>query len=161
MKLAQFADNVRTRNFFPSIDCKSSIKYKYTCRSFLVIGPPSALLAAAARFRKNGALAPLLILNAVITLPCLIIGYWAAEIYQYFLMLISGIILTVTLISYIGFALFAPDRLHSENYQIAAQGLGLLGDERISPRIVEAVIRNVPAIMNPQLPRAVLEDEGA
>jgi hypothetical protein len=107
------------------------------------------LAGAAAAFRRSGVLAPLIVIDICVALPALILGIWAGPLYQIYLMVVVGVLLGVTLLVYVGFAIFNPDRLHSEHYQIARQGYGLLGDERLPTRAIQNLISSVPAIMNP------------
>ena len=110
----------------------------------------SRIVTSAAGLSRSGVLTPLLMLTAIICLPALILGSFTSGIFQIFCMGIVAVIIVALLIVYIVFAVLSPNRLHSEQYQISAQGYDLLGDERLTPEARKAVIENVPAIMNPK-----------
>jgi hypothetical protein len=103
-----------------------------------------------ARAIRSGVLTPLLILNGLVTIPSMAAGTFAEGVYQLFLMALAGVVVVVTIGTFIYFAVKDPDRIHSEQYQLAAQGYRLLGDERMTPEIAQRIVANVPSIMNPQ-----------
>lgn len=114
--------------------------------------------SAAEKLHVRSALNPALWLCAIATPTCLLFTYIFKDVPEVRVWLLAGGLLPVAIacVGFIGFAIYRPEKLQSEEYQIRHESLQLIqqksGRIAISPTSIEA-------IANPQT--RLLENKGA
>ena len=112
---------------------------------------------AAEKLHVRSALNPALWLCAIATPTCLLFAYLFRDVPEVRAWLLAGGLLPIVISSFgfLGFAIFRPDKLQSEEYQLRHQSLQLIqqksGRLALSPTSIEA-------IANPQT--RLLEEKG-
>ena len=118
------------------------------------------LSQAIASFRVKSVVDPLIKL-LVVMIILVIITAWLKlpEWLSIVLLCFSGLVLLLLLCSYIGFAIFKPDYLRSESYNLRKQSLSILGDKD-NYKCID--MRHVVDIANPYLEnKEEKEEKGA
>lgn len=87
------------------------------------------------------------IVSAYLKLP-----EWLSMVLLWF----SGAILVLILLAYVGFAIFKPDYLRSESYNLRKQSLSILGDKE---NYKQVDMRHVVDIANPYLENKEKKEE--
>src|SRR6478736_4631073 len=84
--------------------------------------------SAAASLRVRSALNPMLWMCAIVSLPCLILSYLAHghEPMSTILVLLGAIPIVFTVLGFAYFAVAAPEKLQSEDYQLRHETLELI-----------------------------------
>jgi len=90
-----------------------------------------------------------IIVSAYLKLP-----EWLTIVFLWF----TGAILVLILLAYIGFAIFRPDYLRSESYNLRKQSLSILGDKENYKRVD---MRHLVDIANPFIEEPLsIEEKG-
>ncbi len=104
---------------------------------------------AAEKLHVRSALNPALWLCAIATPTCLLFAYVFREVPEVRAWLLAGGLLPIAIacIGFLGFAIYRPEKLQSEEYQIRHESLQLI--QQKTGRIVIATT-SIEAIANPQ-----------
>ena len=106
--------------------------------------------SAATKLTVRSALNPLLWLCGIISLPCLLASSCVqTEGVRNALIALGGLPIVVTCCIAIGFAIFKPEKLQSEDYQLRHEALGLI-QHKTGRGVLDTA--SVQAIANPQIP---------
>lgn len=113
---------------------------------------------AAEKLHVRSALNPALWLCAIATPTCLLFAYVFREVPEVRAWLLAGALLPIAIacIGFLGFAIYRPEKLQSEEYQIRHESLQLI--QQKTGRIAIATT-SIEAIANPQA--KLLEGKGA
>jgi hypothetical protein len=109
--------------------------------------------SAAGKLRVKSALNPMLWLCAIVSLPCFILAYLFAGIEPLasVLVYVGAGPVVATIIGFLYFMMFAPEKLQSEEYQIRHETLELIKQKgsavEISPSSLEAIANPVHAVL--------------
>jgi hypothetical protein len=104
---------------------------------------------AAIRLHVRSALNPLLWLVGICTPFTFMLAYFSQGVIQGLLLGIGALPIVMACAAYVYWMLVAPDRLHSEDYQLRRQALQLIY-EKGSPAVLAT---SVVAITNPEHPQ--------
>lgn len=101
---------------------------------------------AAIRLHVRSALNPLLWLSAICTPFSFVLAYFSSGGMQILLLAVGALPIVLACAAYVYLMIVAPDRLHSEDYQLRRQALQLI-HEKGEPAVLAS---SVIAITNPE-----------